>query len=88
MNGISFPAVHPRECICSYVPGLAPKHFLGGRYLKSLKELYTMSTLTPIANLLQINLQQFQYIVIALGIVLFIIILVYIGLSASKEETE
>jgi hypothetical protein len=45
----------------------------------------------PIAfllNLLQINLQQFEYIIITLGIVLFIIILVYIGLSTGKEETE
>jgi hypothetical protein len=45
----------------------------------------------PIAyllNLLQIDLQQFEYIIVALGIVLFIIILVYIGLSTGKEETE
>ncbi len=45
----------------------------------------------PIAyllNLLQIDLQQFQYIIVTLGIVLFIIILVYIGLSTGKEETE
>jgi hypothetical protein len=45
----------------------------------------------PIAfllNVFQINLQQFEYIIITLGIVLFIIILIYIGLSSGKEETE
>jgi len=53
-----------------------------------MKVLSLMFPLTVQLNLLQINLQQFQYIVIALGIVLFIIILVYIGLSASKEDNE
>jgi hypothetical protein len=33
-------------------------------------------------------LQQFQYIIILLGIVLLITILVYIGLSAGKDENE
>jgi hypothetical protein len=47
-----------------------------------------MSPVASITSLLQIDLQQFQYIIIALGIVLFIIILVYIGLSAGKDENE
>ncbi len=47
-----------------------------------------MLPIVYILNLLQINLQQFEYIIVTLGIVLFIIILVYIGLSTGKEETE
>ncbi len=47
-----------------------------------------MFPITFLLNLLQINLQQFEYIIITLGIVLFVIILIYIGLSTGKEETE
>ncbi len=47
-----------------------------------------MPPIAAVLNLLQINLQQFEYIIITLGIVLFIIILVYIGLSTGKEETD
>lgn len=47
-----------------------------------------MPPIAYLLNLLQIDLAQFEYIIITLGIILFIIILVYIGLSTGKEETE
>lgn len=47
-----------------------------------------MLPITLLLNLLQINLQQFEYIIVTLGIVLFIVILVYIGLSTGNEESE
>jgi hypothetical protein len=47
-----------------------------------------MLPIVYLLNLLQINLQQFEYIIVTLGIVLFVIILVYIGLSTGKEENE
>ncbi|MEX2684348.1 MAG: hypothetical protein Q6373_022445 [Candidatus Sigynarchaeota archaeon] len=47
-----------------------------------------MPPIARLLNFLQINLQQFEYIIVTLGIVLFIIILVYIGLSTGKEENE
>ncbi|HME51239.1 MAG TPA: hypothetical protein VKM55_03415 [Candidatus Lokiarchaeia archaeon] len=47
-----------------------------------------MSQLALMLDMLQISMNQFQYIIIALGIILFIIILVYIGLSSRKEENE
>ena len=47
-----------------------------------------MSPLTLMLDILQITMSQFQYIILALGIILFIIILIYIGLSSRKEENE
>jgi len=47
-----------------------------------------MPPIALLLNLFQVNLQQFEYIIMTLGIVLFIIILVYIGLSTGQEENE
>ncbi len=47
-----------------------------------------MPPIVHLLNLFQIDLQLFEYIIMTLGIVLFIIILVYIGLSTGKEENE
>jgi hypothetical protein len=66
----------------------ASHKFLRGLYFDSIKVPRIMLPIAFILNLLQIDLQQFEYIIITLGIVLFIIILVYIGLSTGKEETE
>lgn len=47
-----------------------------------------MNTLLLVLQATGLNLDQFRLLVTLLGIALFIIILVYVGLSSGKEETE